>query len=135
MPNWPVSYFAITTSSRIAVPILPDFTAFEIVNILEHSGCKALIVSKKLQYKIPEHIFNEMKKPNVTLMKLWEEYKREHPDGIMYTQFCERYRTFKISNKISMHKEHKAGEEIEVDWCGSTVSYADAATGKNREAL
>ncbi|MDD3035201.1 MAG: AMP-binding protein, partial [Bacteroidales bacterium] len=60
MPNWPVSYFAITTSSRIAVPILPDFTAFEIVNILEHSGCKALIVSKKLQYKIPEHIFNEL---------------------------------------------------------------------------
>lgn len=60
MPNWPVSYFAITTSSRIAVPILPDFTAFEIVNILEHSGCKALIVSKKLEYKIPEHIFNEL---------------------------------------------------------------------------
>ena len=55
-PNWPVSYFAITTSGRIAVPILPDFTAFEIVNILEHSECKALIVSTKLEYKIPEHL-------------------------------------------------------------------------------
>jgi len=41
-----------------------------------------------------------MKKKNVTLMLLWEEYKREHPDGIMYTQFCERYRKFKINNKI-----------------------------------
>ncbi len=60
MPEWPVSYFAITTSSRIAVPILPDFTAFEIVNILEHSACRALIVSKRLQYKIPEHLFNEL---------------------------------------------------------------------------
>lgn len=60
MPNWPISYFAITTSSRVVVPILPDFTAFEIVNILQHSGSKALIVSKRLQYKIPEHIYNEL---------------------------------------------------------------------------
>ncbi len=60
MPNWPISYFAVTTSSRVVVPILPDFTAFEIVNILQHSESKALIVSKRLQYKIPERIYNEL---------------------------------------------------------------------------
>ncbi|MEN6619293.1 MAG: AMP-binding protein [Rikenellaceae bacterium] len=60
MPNWAVSYFAITTSSRVVVPILPDFTAFEIVNVIEHSDSKALIVSKKLQYKIPEHISEKL---------------------------------------------------------------------------
>jgi len=60
MPNWAVSYFAITTSSRVVVPILPDFSSFEIVNVLEHSDSKALIVSKKLQYKIPEHIFQDL---------------------------------------------------------------------------
>ena len=47
-----------------------------------------------------EYIFCEMKKKNVTLMLLWEEYKRDHPDGIMYTQFCERYRNFKVNNKM-----------------------------------
>ncbi|MDP3451773.1 MAG: AMP-binding protein [Bacteroidales bacterium] len=56
MPNWAVSYFAVTTSAMIAVPILPDFTAFEIVNIMEHSECKALIISSKLEYKIPGHL-------------------------------------------------------------------------------
>ncbi|MFA6335507.1 MAG: AMP-binding protein [Bacteroidales bacterium] len=60
MPNWAVCYFAITTSSRVVVPILPDFTAFEIVNILEHSESKALVVSKKLQYKIPDHIIKKL---------------------------------------------------------------------------
>lgn len=60
MPNWAVSYFAITTSSRVVVPILPDFTAFEIVNVIEHSDSRALIVSKKLQYKIPEHISEKL---------------------------------------------------------------------------
>lgn len=77
-----------------------------------------------------EYVFSEMKKKNVTLMLLWEEYKEQHPDGIMYTQFCERYRKFKSNNKISMHKEHKAGEEIEVDWAGDTMSYVDTDTGE-----
>lgn len=82
-----------------------------------------------------EYTFHEMKKKNVTLMLLWEEYKDKHPDGIMYTQFCDRYRKFKKHNNLSMHKEHKAGEEIEVDWAGSTMSYIDPGTGVSREAL
>jgi len=61
MPNWSASYFATTTSGRVAVPVLIDFTAFEIVNILEHSDTKALIVSTKLLYKIPEHILNKLR--------------------------------------------------------------------------
>jgi transposase len=62
-----------------------------------------------------EYIFCEMKRKNVTLMLLWEEYKKDNPNGIMYTQFCDRYRSFKKSNQIYMHKEHKAGEEVEID--------------------
>lgn len=34
-----------------------------------------------------EHVFKEKKRPYVTLMKLWEEYKNRNPDGIMYTQY------------------------------------------------
>ncbi len=77
-----------------------------------------------------EYVFCEMKKKSVTLMLLWEEYKEKHPEGIMYTQFCERYRNFKKNNKISMHKEHKAGEEVEVDWAGNTMSYVEPTTGE-----
>ena len=60
MPHWGVAYFATVTSSRTAVPILPDFAAFEIVNIIEHSEAKALVVSNRLKYKIPEHILQKM---------------------------------------------------------------------------
>lgn len=55
-PNWAISFFAITTCGLVAVPLLPDFTAFEIVNILDHSGANALLLSTKLKYKIPDHI-------------------------------------------------------------------------------
>lgn len=81
-----------------------------------------------------EYIFYEMKKKGVTLMLLWEEYKEKHPDGIMYTQFCERYRNFKKDNNITMHIEHKAGEEVQVDWAGQTLSYVEPESGKEKVA-
>lgn len=62
-------------------------------------------------------------------MLLWKEYKRNHPDGIMYTKFCENYRQFKKANQITMHIEHKAGEEMQIDWAGDTILYMDVKTG------
>jgi transposase len=81
-----------------------------------------------------EYVFCEMKKKSVTLMLLWEEYKEKHTNGVMYTQFCDRYRNFKKNNKISMHKEHKAGEEVEVDWAGNTMFYVEPETGEIKPA-
>ena len=81
-----------------------------------------------------EYVFYEMKKKSVTLMLLWEEYKDKHPGGIMYTQFCERYRKFKKNNEITMHIEHKAGEEVQVDWAGQRMSYIEPATGEIKPA-
>lgn len=52
MPNWSITYFAITISGLVAVPILPDFSPAEISNILEHSQAKVLFVSNKLRVKI-----------------------------------------------------------------------------------
>jgi transposase len=81
-----------------------------------------------------EYVFYEMKKKHVTLMLLWEEYKEKHPNGIMYTQFCERYRNFKKVNKLEMHIDHKAGEEVQVDWAGTTMSYVEPDTGEIKQA-
>ena len=36
----------------------------------------------------------ELKKPGVTLLILWEEYRAVHPDGYGYSRFCELYRSF-----------------------------------------
>ena len=38
-------------------------------------------------------IHREYKLKGVTLLLLWEEYKAAHPDGIQYSQFCDRYRS------------------------------------------
>ena len=52
MPNWGVSYFAVTSAGMIAVPILPDFTSEELDLIIAHSEAKAILVSDKLYTKL-----------------------------------------------------------------------------------
>ena len=54
MPNWGISYFAVTTIGAIAVPILPDFSVTEIANIIEHSESKIIFVSENLFPKIEQ---------------------------------------------------------------------------------
>ncbi len=53
-PNWGIAFFAVTTSGLVAVPLLPDFTAHEVNNILKHSEAKAIFVSKKQLAKYKE---------------------------------------------------------------------------------
>ena len=60
MPNWSVSYFAITTAGMVAVPILPDFTSDELDLIIEHSEAKAIMVSDKLYTKLSKATVERM---------------------------------------------------------------------------
>ena len=52
MPNWCVSYLAVTSAGMVAVPILPDFSTEELEMIIAHSEAKALMVSDKLFAKL-----------------------------------------------------------------------------------
>ncbi|MBQ2239872.1 MAG: AMP-binding protein [Alistipes sp.] len=60
MPNWGVSYFAVTTAGMIAVPILPDFTSSELDLIIEHSEAKAILVSDKLYAKLSKEVTQKL---------------------------------------------------------------------------
>lgn len=52
IPNWGISYYAITFMGAIVVPLLPDFHTSEIGNILAHSEAKAIFVSDGLRPKL-----------------------------------------------------------------------------------
>lgn len=59
----------------------------EVMEILEKGGKR-----KSERYKALSGRFTylawELKRPGVTLELLWQEYKREHPEGYGYSQFC-----------------------------------------------
>ncbi len=53
-PNWVISYFSVISMGAVAVPVLPDFTADEISNVILHSEARLVFVSGKLIKKVNE---------------------------------------------------------------------------------
>lgn len=60
MPNWCVSYLAVTSAGMVAVPILPDFSGEELDMIIAHSEAKALLVSDRLFTKLSKQTIERL---------------------------------------------------------------------------
>ena len=60
MPNWTVAMFSCVPFGRVTVPILPDSSESEVTNILTHSGCKAIFISKRMLKKLNDEVKDKM---------------------------------------------------------------------------
>lgn len=66
-------------------------------------------------------VHKEMRRPHVSLMLLWDEYRAIHPDGYGYSQFCQHYHDFRDALAPTARFRHRAGEAAFVDFCGDTI--------------
>jgi len=99
----------------------------------EHSS---VVVSRRAMPDM-NYLHKEMKlrkKTKVTLHLLWEEYKRDNPDGYEYTQFRLYYARFKQTLNPSMRQTHLAGEKVFVDYSGLTIPIHNQRTGEVEKA-
>ncbi len=84
---------------------------------------------KQGQRRLPEPnwagLALELKKPGVTLMLLWEEYRAVHPGGYGYSRFCDLFRGFEKRLSPTMRQEHVAGDKVFVDYSGKKLSIVD----------
>ncbi len=76
----------------------------------------------------------EIKRPGVNLMVLWEEYRDAHPGGYGYSRFCDLFREFEKRLSPVMRQHHAAGDKLFVDYSGKKMPIVDAATGEVRDA-
>jgi len=76
----------------------------------------------------------ELRRKGVTLALLWQEYKAAHPDGLQYSQVCERFRAWQNKLGVVMRQTHRVGEKLFVDYAGQRVSIVSPSTGEVREA-
>ena len=75
------------------------------------------------------HLDAEMRShKGVTAELLWLEYKREHPDGLQYSQFCSHFARWRGKVDLVMRQSHRAGEKMFVDYPGPKVPILDRRT-------
>lgn len=75
----------------------------------------------------------ERQKKGVSLELLHMEYLEQHPDGLKYTSFCNRYREWLSKQRLTMRQAHQAGEKCFIDYSGMKPHYVDPASGEKIE--
>jgi transposase len=77
-----------------------------------------------------EYFLKELDRVGVTRLLLWEEYRKEYPEGFGYSRFCDLLAEVSKVSQATMHFEHKPAEKLEVDFAGSRLHYLDMTTGE-----
>lgn len=69
---------------------------------------------------------------HVTRKLLWLEYKAEYPDGLNFSQFNHLLKQWQKTSgrNLSFHQAHRAGETVQVDYAGDTVTVMDAGIAR-----
>lgn len=69
----------------------------------------------------------ELGKPCVNAQLLWEEYHKDHPNGMKRSTFYSRLKEAgpEESPKPSMHQVYKGGERLLIDYSGQKIAYYD----------
>lgn len=82
---------------------------------------------------IHDRVTREGSKANLYFM--WLKYKKEHPSGYQFTQFCHYYNKYVEKNygsdKLRMVVERIPGEKVYIDWVGDQPELlVDSITGE-----
>jgi transposase len=79
-----------------------------------------------------QYLVNELRRPNVTMTLLWEEYKQNHSEGYQYAQFCVKLKKYLKTTNYSMRQIHKAGEKLFIDF-GDGLNLTDPLTRETKK--
>jgi transposase len=71
-----------------------------------------------------------LRQRGVTLLRLWEEYEKQYPEGFRQTAFYKHYNLWKKRVHPSMHMAHKAGDKMFVDYTGEKLQIVDPESGE-----
>ena len=76
----------------------------------------------------------QLRRRGMTVLKLYNEFKAQHPDCYAETSFYHYYGQWKKKVNPTMHIEHKAGDKMYVDFAGATLPFVDTETGEIKKA-
>ncbi len=66
----------------------------------------------------------------MTVRKLYEEYHAGHPDGYLRASFGMKLRQFMLQTNAIGHVEHRAGDQMYIDFAGDRLEIVDESTAE-----
>jgi long-chain acyl-CoA synthetase len=133
MPNWAITYFAVTSSGIVAVPILQEFHASAVHHILRHSEAKVVVASSRYMHKVEEGVFPNLK--TVIVMDDFsvvngQESKTNFEEAVEAGR--ERFEKFsEAARKFLDRKGGKSGFELTQDSV-AVILYTSGTTGHSK---
>lgn len=76
------------------------------------------------------YFLSELKRTGVTRLLLWEEYKKEYPEGYEYSKFCELLKEAGKPQEATMHFDHDPAALLMVDFAGDKLHYVCPDSGE-----
>lgn len=95
-------------------------------------GTVSIPASKRKATPDWSYIDLELRKRDVTLDLLWQEFREGQPAGVSYPQMTRLYRAWQKTQRLCMRQIYLAGDIMLVDFCGRTMPITDADTGEIR---
>jgi len=140
---------AISRALNVSRPVVKDYLAklskagVDYSEVKEFSDDELLEVIKGRHSSLSErydvlrqkfdYFAKELKRPGVTLERLWQEYRAEYPDCYSYSQFCYHFQLWRSASELTMHLDHKAGDKMFVDFTGKKLQITDRKTGEIKD--
>jgi len=125
-------YLARAAAAGLSWPLPSELDEPE----LQRRLCGAPLAERPSPRSLPdwETIHRQLRRPKVTLQLLWEEYRRDYPEGYGYTQFCAYYHRWRAPLEVTLRQHHVAGEKTFLDWAGDAIPWRGATAGEVRQA-
>ncbi|MDO4991628.1 MAG: AMP-binding protein, partial [Prevotellaceae bacterium] len=127
MSNWAVAFLATLTYGAVAVPILHEFTAEQVHNIVNHSEAKLLFIGDVIYTQIaPEEMPNLLGIIHITdysLMVSRSEklnYAREHLNLL----FGQKYPKYFRKEMVNYYKEQDPDELALINYTSGTTGFS-----------
>lgn len=125
--NWAVAFLATLTYGAVAVPILHEFTAEQIHNIVNHSGAKILFVGDYVATQIDATKMTELEGiiniPDYSLAVSRTDkltYAREH----LNEMFGKKYPKYFRREHVSYYKEQSPDEMALINYTSGTTGFS-----------
>ena len=121
----------VAAQAQLSWP-LPEGMGDALLSLLLYPG-SCVGVQGEVPLPDSNQIHHELKRKDITMQLLWEEYGMQHPGrSYSYPRFCALNRNWKARQKRSMRQTHQAGYKCYVDYCGCTVAVHNSQTDKVR---